>query len=71
MPHMIKFSGDHWCMVHLRPNSDVVQVAGNIENEDCAKAFADLNRQRGGYVFCVCTAGELVAALELLRSRKG
>lgn len=64
---MFKFDGNRYCMIHCRPNSDVVQVTSNISDEVVANMMADELRKQGGYVFRVVPANVLIAALELIK----
>ena len=64
------FDAESWVMVFCAPNSDAVCMTSNIADEQCAKMHADSMRERGGFVFKTCKAGELVAALHLIQNRE-
>ena len=64
-----RFDADAWVCVHLLPNSNVVQMTSDLAGEHVAAMYADSVRERGGHVFRICTAGVLIAALELIKSK--
>ena len=67
---MFKFDGESYCMIHCRPNSDVVQMTSNIGDKDVADRMADIITVNGGHVFRIVTAKVLIAALELIKKRE-
>ena len=71
IPENIVFRFDHesYCVVCCRENSDVVQMVSNLADKTVAEMYADGIRNRGGHVFAVVSAGVLVAALELIKSK--
>lgn len=64
-----RFDAESWVCVHCRQNSDVVQVTSNIADEATAELYATAIKESGGFVFRICKAGVLVAALQLIVSR--
>lgn len=64
-----RFDAESWVCVHCRPSSDVVQVTSNIADEEAAEKYATAIKESGGFVFRICKAGVLVAALQLIVSR--
>ena len=64
---MTRFDGESYCVVHCRPNSDVVQMTSNISGRDLAVRIANEIRKQGGHVFRVAPAGVLVAALMFIK----
>lgn len=70
MTEVFRFDADSYCMVHCRPNSDVVQMTSNIANVEVAEMMAEELKNRGGYVFHCVPAGVLVAALEMVKSNQ-
>lgn len=69
-PEYVRFDADSYCVVHLRPNSNVVQVMSNIADETCAKRYSRQVELDGGHVFAAVPAGVLIAALQLIRKEK-
>lgn len=67
---VFRFDGDAYCMIHCRPNSDVVQMTSNIADAEVGNMMADELRKRGGHVFRVVPANVLIAALELIKTLK-
>jgi hypothetical protein len=64
MSDLIRFDAESWCIVHLRPNSDVVQMTSNVADRDVASRYVDAIERDGGHVFAAVPAGVLVAALQ-------
>jgi hypothetical protein len=64
-PEFIRFDAWAWVVVHLRPNSGVVQMTSNIADETCAKRYAQQIELDGGHVFAVLPAGVVVGALQI------
>lgn len=62
-----RFDGESYCVVHCRPNSDVVQMTSNIADRELAIRIANEIRKQGGHVFRVAPAGVVVAALFLIK----
>ena len=62
-----RFDHELYCVVFCRENSDVVQMVSNLASKTVAKMYADGIRNRGGHVFSVVSAGDLVAALHLVK----
>ena len=67
MSESIRFDADSYCIVHLRPNSDVVQMMSNVVDEKCAAMYCRELERQGGHVFAAVPAGVLVGALQYIR----
>jgi hypothetical protein len=64
-----RFDAESWVMVFCLKNCDVVRMTSNIADEHCAEMYANAIKEDGGHVFRICKAGELVAALKLIKGR--
>lgn len=60
----IIFDAGAYCVIHLRPNSGVVQMMSNIADARCASMYAAQVENDGGHVFASVPAGVLLAALK-------
>lgn len=69
-PEYIRFDAGAYCVIHLRPNSGVVQMTSNVADEHCAKMYAQQIELDGGYVFASVPAGVLIGALQLIKKEK-
>lgn len=69
-PEYTHFDAESYCIVHLRPNSGIVQMMSNIADRQCAQKYAQQIELDGGHVFALVPAGVLVAALQLIKKEK-
>lgn len=65
------FDSRSWVCVFCLRHSDVVQMTSSLADETVAKMYAKTIADNGGHVFRCCTAGELIAALYLIRTKGG
>ena len=69
-PEYIRFDAESWCVVHLRPHSDVVQMTSNVADEKVAAMYCRQIEIDGGHVFAAVKAGVLIAALQKIKADK-
>lgn len=52
-----------WVCIHMRPNSDVVQVASNLADKRVAEMYAENLEEIGGRVIAICSTVALILAI--------
>ena len=67
---VFRFDHESYVVVYCREHSDVVQMVSNLADQEVAEMYANNIRSRGGFVFQVCSAGVLIAALKLIKDKE-
>lgn len=60
---MIESADTSWVCVHMRPNSDVVQVTSNLADKQVAETYAESLEEIGGRVIAICSTVALILAV--------